>query len=56
MDAITLLKDDHKTVEALFKRFEKAGERAYVERARSSGPSSRSCPATPPSRSSCSTR
>ena len=28
MDAITLLKDDHKTVEKLFKRFEKAGERA----------------------------
>jgi hemerythrin superfamily protein len=30
MDAITLLKDDHKTVEQLFKRFEKAGDRAYV--------------------------
>ena len=30
MDAITLLKDDHKTVEELFKRFEKAGDRAYV--------------------------
>ena len=28
MDAITLLKDDHKTVESLFKQFEKAGERA----------------------------
>lgn len=28
MDAITLLKNDHKTVEALFKRFEKAGDRA----------------------------
>lgn len=28
MDAITLLKDDHKTVEKLFKAFEKAGERA----------------------------
>ncbi len=32
MDAITLLRDDHKTVEQLFKRFEKAGERAYVEK------------------------
>jgi hemerythrin superfamily protein len=28
MDAITLLKNDHKTVEDLFKKFEKAGERA----------------------------
>ncbi|GAA3207953.1 hypothetical protein GCM10010468_24580 [Actinocorallia longicatena] len=25
MDAITLLKDDHKAVEKLFKKFEKAG-------------------------------
>ena len=32
MDAITLLKDDHKAVEALFKRFEKAGDRAHVEK------------------------
>jgi hemerythrin-like domain-containing protein len=32
MDAITLLKDDHKTVEQLFKRFEKAGDRAVVEK------------------------
>ena len=32
MDAITLLKHDHKTVEQLFKRFEKAGDRAYVEK------------------------
>ena len=32
MDAIVLLKDDHKTVEQLFKRFEKAGERAYKEK------------------------
>lgn len=32
MDAITMLKDDHKTVEQLFKRFEKAGERAHVEK------------------------
>ena len=32
MDAIRLLKDDHKTVEALFKRFEKAGDGAYVEK------------------------
>lgn len=29
MDAITLLKDDHKTVEKLFKSFEKAGDRAH---------------------------
>jgi hemerythrin superfamily protein len=32
MDAITLLKNDHKTVEQLFKRFEKAGDRAHVEK------------------------
>lgn len=31
MDAITLLKDDHRTVEKLFKRFEKAGDRAHAE-------------------------
>jgi hemerythrin superfamily protein len=30
MDAITLLKEDHHTVEALFKRFEKAGDRAFT--------------------------
>ena len=27
-----MLKDDHKTVEQLFKRFEKAGDRAHVEK------------------------
>jgi hemerythrin-like domain-containing protein len=32
MDAISLLRDDHKAVEQLFKRFEKAGDRAYVEK------------------------
>lgn len=32
MDAITLLKDDHKMVEKLFKRFEQAGDRAYVKK------------------------
>ncbi|MCU1393180.1 MAG: hemerythrin [Ilumatobacteraceae bacterium] len=32
MDAITLLRNDHKTVEALFKRFEKAGDSAFVEK------------------------
>ena len=32
MDAITLLKADHKTVEQLFKRFEKAGENARAEK------------------------
>jgi hemerythrin superfamily protein len=31
-DAISMLKDDHKAVEQLFKRFEKAGERAHVEK------------------------
>ncbi|MDH6220789.1 hemerythrin domain-containing protein [Streptomyces pseudovenezuelae] len=29
MDAIVLLKDDHQTVEKLFKEFERAGDRAY---------------------------
>jgi hemerythrin superfamily protein len=29
MDAIVLLKDDHKTVEKLFKEFEKAGDNAF---------------------------
>ncbi len=32
MDAIRMLKDDHKAVERLFKRFEKAGDRAYTEK------------------------
>ena len=32
MDPISMLKDDHKTVEQLFKRFEKAGDRAHVEK------------------------
>lgn len=32
MDAITLLKNDHRTVEKLFKRFETAGERAFVKK------------------------
>jgi hemerythrin superfamily protein len=32
MDAITLLRQDHKTVEQLFKRFEKAGDGALVEK------------------------
>jgi len=32
MDAITLLKNDHKTVEKLLKRFEKTGAHAYVEK------------------------
>ncbi len=34
MDAITLLRTDHKTVEQLFRRFEKAGDRAHVEKRR----------------------
>lgn len=32
MDAITMLKDDHQRVEKLFKRFENAGDRAFVEK------------------------
>jgi hemerythrin-like domain-containing protein len=32
MDAITMLKDDHEAVEQLFKRFERAGDRAFVEK------------------------
>ena len=32
MDAITLLRHDHQTVQQLFKRFEKAGDTAYVEK------------------------
>ncbi|MFD8425020.1 hemerythrin domain-containing protein [Streptomyces sp. NPDC059466] len=32
MDGIVLLKDDHKTVEKLFKQFEKAGADAHVEK------------------------
>jgi len=32
MDAITMLRNDHKVVERLFKRFEKAGDRAHVEK------------------------
>ena len=32
MDAITLLRNDHRSVEKLFKRFEKAGDGALVER------------------------
>src|SRR6478609_499347 len=32
MDAITLLKNDHQTVEKLFKRFEATGDGALVER------------------------
>ena len=34
MDAITLLKDDHRTMERLFKEFEGAGDRAYVTKRR----------------------
>lgn len=32
MDGIVLLKEDHKTVEKLFKQFEKAGEDAHAEK------------------------
>jgi hemerythrin superfamily protein len=34
MDAITMLKEDHQAVERLFKRFEKAGTRAFAEKRR----------------------
>ncbi|GAA2087808.1 hemerythrin domain-containing protein [Kitasatospora saccharophila] len=34
MDAIVLLKEDHKTVEKLFKEFEKAGDRAHATKRR----------------------
>jgi hemerythrin-like domain-containing protein len=34
MDAITMLKEDHQTVERLFKRFEKTGDRAFAEKRR----------------------
>ncbi|MFB8170287.1 hemerythrin domain-containing protein [Kitasatospora purpeofusca] len=34
MDAIVLLRDDHKTVEKLFKAFEKAGDDAHAEKRR----------------------
>lgn len=34
MDAITLLKQDHQTVEQLFKRYEQTGTRAYVQKRR----------------------
>src|SRR3954469_18635442 len=32
MDAISMLKDDHKSVERLFKRFESAGDRAHTQK------------------------
>src|SRR5215203_1935822 len=32
MDAITMLKDDHEAVEQLFRRFERSGHRALVEK------------------------
>jgi hypothetical protein len=32
MDAITMLREDHRSVEKLFKRFEDAGPRAFVEK------------------------
>ena len=34
MNAITLLKQDHQNVEALFERFERAGERQWAEKRR----------------------
>jgi hypothetical protein len=34
MDGVTLLRTDHKTVEKLFKEFEKAGPGAHVTRRR----------------------
>ena len=32
MDALTLLKQDHKTVNALFRKYEKLGDRAFVSK------------------------
>jgi hemerythrin-like domain-containing protein len=32
MDAISMLKDDHEAVEQLFRRFERTGDRAFVEK------------------------
>ncbi|WP_432762286.1 MULTISPECIES: hemerythrin domain-containing protein [unclassified Streptomyces] len=32
MDGIVLLKDDHKTVEKLFKQFEKAGDNEHADK------------------------
>jgi hemerythrin superfamily protein len=32
MDAISMLKDDHRNVERLFKRYESTGDRAYVQK------------------------
>src|SRR3954462_4822794 len=34
MDAITLLRDDHRSVAKLFKRFESAGDNAHAEKRR----------------------
>ena len=34
MDAITLLKNDHRTVDALFKKFETAGDSAHKTKAK----------------------
>ncbi|MEU1468266.1 hemerythrin domain-containing protein [Streptomyces sp. NPDC005761] len=34
MDGIVLLKEDHKTVEKLFRQFEKAGDNAHAEKRR----------------------
>jgi hypothetical protein len=54
MDAITLLKDDHQTVEQLFKRFEKAGDRAHVAKREIVDRLPRRWPSTPRSKSSSS--
>ena len=57
MDAITLLKNDHKDVEALFKRFEKAGDRGVHREAGHRRPHHRGAvEARRRSRSSSSTR
>ena len=56
MNAITLLKEDHRTVEKLFKRFEKAGIVPSSRSVEWSTASSRSSRSTRRSRSSTSTR
>lgn len=33
MDGVVLIEEDHKTVEKLFKQFEKVGDDAHAERA-----------------------
>ena len=45
-----MLKDDHRTVEALFKRFEKAGDRAFTLKRTVVNKIIEECPNTPRSK------